>query len=610
MEECAPVFKKVGWFFYMSNLKALPFFSSVSHQDILDHLPTGVIQIDSRGIIVYTNNVLLQWIGYAETELIGRPLQEFFPAFTLRDCEDEKSPIERHYEINTIDNGSLYVKTLIQSYKKQGQTAHLLLIRKLGKKTKWRKIFEKFKQNHSHLSPDDAYMTLDITGAFRDVNEKCSVLTGYTGSELLQKNVYDLLQPDYWNEANHIYERLQTGTPFATTLSIRHKKGHPVWIQVMFLPLLALDQIVGMQGMAKEISHEHLLEEALWESQLKYRILADYSSDLITFLDSRGKVVFVSPSHEHIFGHPLQDYYQQHPFDYLHPDDIPHLRKWFYHIYESKQSDAEPIEFRARHHDGHFLFIRISCIPMLSKDGDILGFAIIGENIHNQKQTENLLRQSEKLSLIGELAAGIAHEIRNPLTALRGFTQLLQTHPEDSSKYTDIMLKELDRIHFIANELLLLAKPQGYQLATNDILSLLQDVITLLESQAILANVTISTHWETDIPYLLCEARQLKQVFINIIKNSVEAMPSGGCIHIEVKKLEQHVVIRFSDEGCGIPLSTLEKIGKPFYTTKETGTGLGLMISSKIIREHNGTLQLRSEMNQGTTIEITLPYMS
>lgn len=482
MEECAPVFKKVGWFFYMSNLKALPFFSSVSHQDILDHIPTGVIQIDSRGIIVYTNNVLLQWIGYAETELIGRPLQEFFPAFTLRDCEDEKSPIERHYEINTIDNGSLYVKTLIQSYKKQGQTAHLLLI--------------------------------------------------------------------------------------------------------------------------------NLLEEALWESQLKYRILADYSSDLITFLDSRGKVVFVSPSHEHIFGHPLQDYYQQHPFDYLHPDDIPHLRKWFYHIYESKQSDAEPIEFRARHHDGHFLFIRISCIPMLSKDGDILGFAIIGENIHNQKQTENLLRQSEKLSLIGELAAGIAHEIRNPLTALRGFTQLLQTHPEDSSKYTDIMLKELDRIHFIANELLLLAKPQGYQLATNDILSLLQDVITLLESQAILANVTISTHWETDIPYLLCEARQLKQVFINIIKNSVEAMPSGGCIHIEVKKLEQHVVIRFSDEGCGIPLSTLEKIGKPFYTTKETGTGLGLMISSKIIREHNGTLQLRSEMNQGTTIEITLPYMS
>ncbi|XOS91995.1 PAS domain S-box protein [Brevibacillus laterosporus] len=171
----------------MSNLKALPFFSSVSHQDILDHLPTGVIQIDSRGIIVYTNNVLLQWIGYAETELIGRPLQEFFPAFTLRDCEDEKSPIERHYEINTIDNGSLYVKTLIQSYKKQGQTAHLLLIRKLGKKTKWRKIFEKFKQNHAHLLPDDAYMTLDITGAFRDVNEKCSVLTGYTGSELLQK---------------------------------------------------------------------------------------------------------------------------------------------------------------------------------------------------------------------------------------------------------------------------------------------------------------------------------------------------------------------------------------------------------------------------------------
>ncbi|TPG80920.1 PAS domain S-box protein [Brevibacillus laterosporus] len=597
----------------MSNMKALPFFSSVSHQDILDHLPTGVIQIDSRGIIVYMNNVFLQWIGYADadTELIGRPLQEFFLTFTLADCEEETSPIERHYEINTIDNGFLYVKTLIQPYMKQGQTAHLLLIRKLGKKTKWRRIFEKFKQNHSHLfhSPDDGYMTLDVTGAFRAVNETCSVLTGYSESELLQKNIYDLLQPDYWNEAKYIYERLRTGTPFSTTLSIRHKKGHPLWIQVMFLPLLALNQMIGMYGIAKEITHEHLLEEALWESQLKYRILADYSSDLITFLDSRGKVVFVSPSHESVFGHPLQDYYQHHPFDYLHPDDIPHLRKWFYSSYESKQPNADPAEFRARHIDGHYLYIRVSCVPMLSKDGDILGFAIIGENIHDQKQTENLLRQSEKLSLIGELAAGIAHEIRNPLTALRGFTQLLQTHPEDSSKYTDIMLNELDRIHFIANELLLLAKPQGYQLAVNDICSLLQDVITLLESQAILANVTISTHWETDIPFLLCEARQLKQVFINIIKNSVEAMPTGGCIHIEVKKQEQHVLLRFSDEGCGIPMSTLEKIGKPFYTTKETGTGLGLMISSKIIREHNGTLQLLSEMNQGTTIEITLPYM-
>jgi signal transduction histidine kinase len=207
------------------------------------------------------------------------------------------------------------------------------------------------------------------------------------------------------------------------------------------------------------------------------------------------------------------------------------------------------------------------------------------------------------------LAAGVAHEIRNPLTSIKGFIQLFQQGIR-KEEYFDVVLKEFNRIEDIIKEFLSLAKPQEIQLKQVYIPSLLKEVETLLESELHLKNVKFITEIERDIPFILCDANQIKQVLLNLCKNSMEALDKNkvGVIKliacIENKK---NLLIKVIDNGEGISKERLKRLGEPFYSNKEKGTGLGLMICYRIIKEHKGTILFDSAANQGTTVSIRIP---
>jgi len=197
------------------------------------------------------------------------------------------------------------------------------------------------------------------------------------------------------------------------------------------------------------------------------------------------------------------------------------------------------------------------------------------------------------------------------MTAIKGFIQLIKSDLSKRTEYFDIILSEIDRIELILSELLILAKPQTVTFSTIEIHSLMNEVITLLNMEAILNNVEIITDFYEEEIYILCEINQIKQVCINFIKNAIEAMPTGGSLTIQINVKDTNGVhIRFIDEGCGIPDSVLEKLGQPFYTTKEKGTGLGYMVSKKIIENHNGTITVSSKLNEGSVFEVFLPLNS
>jgi signal transduction histidine kinase len=235
----------------------------------------------------------------------------------------------------------------------------------------------------------------------------------------------------------------------------------------------------------------------------------------------------------------------------------------------------------------------------------------IENDITQRLKEEEFIRKSEKLSVVGELAAGVAHEIRNPLTSLKGFIQLVKSDDNDLDKknfYLDIMSNELDRINEVINELLLLSKPQADVLKKIDILKILKDVKILLDTTAVVQNINIHIQSETDIPTIEGAGNQIKQVLINIVKNAVEALPNGGQIDISVKRLrEPKIKIEVADNGVGIPEERIKKMGEPFYTTKEKGTGLGLTVCARIIKRHNGELYFESELGKGTKVHIILP---
>lgn len=229
-------------------------------------------------------------------------------------------------------------------------------------------------------------------------------------------------------------------------------------------------------------------------------------------------------------------------------------------------------------------------------------------DVTERKEMELQLRKSDTLNVVGELAAGIAHEIRNPMTALKGFIQLLQGSIDgDYSMYFNVIMSELKRIESIITEFLVLAKPQAVQYKQNDICKIMQDTIDLISAQAMMHNVQIIADFDRGLPPVYCEPNQLKQVFINILKNAIEVMPKGGDITVRIARASRNVRISITDQGCGIPKDKIKKLGEPFYTTKERGTGLGLMVSYKIIEEHQGKIDVESEVGVGTTFHITLP---
>ncbi|XID92520.1 ATP-binding protein [Paenibacillaceae bacterium WGS1546] len=233
---------------------------------------------------------------------------------------------------------------------------------------------------------------------------------------------------------------------------------------------------------------------------------------------------------------------------------------------------------------------------------------MIIRDISERKKNEELLINSEKLYVAGQLAAGIAHEIRNPLTSLKGFLQLIASGRKNNSSYYDIMNAELDRIEDIVSELLMLSKPQVYELSYQDLRVMMRDTVTLLETQAILHNIAIEAEYGTEPLWIYGVENQVKQVFINVIKNAIEAMSDGGAIGIKLSREHDGVYVRIRDEGPGIGEDQLAKMGQPFYTTKEKGTGLGLMVSYKIVDNHQGKIDVKSELGKGTLFEIMLPF--
>jgi two-component system, sporulation sensor kinase B len=226
-----------------------------------------------------------------------------------------------------------------------------------------------------------------------------------------------------------------------------------------------------------------------------------------------------------------------------------------------------------------------------------------------QLQMMHELHKAEKFSAISQLAASVAHEIRNPMTTIRGFMQVLQGERNlsaDQNLFISISLQELDRTQTIIDNFLSLAKPNTGGMVKINLSRLLREIIDFMRSYSHLANTELVEGIEKNL-WIKGDAHEIRQVFINILKNGIEAMPGGGSIYIIAKIDKDYVKVQFRDEGVGMKKAQLERLGNPYYSTKEKGTGLGLMISYDIIQRMRGKIVVDSEEGKGTTFTILLP---
>ncbi|WP_112180537.1 MULTISPECIES: sensor histidine kinase [Paraliobacillus] len=233
---------------------------------------------------------------------------------------------------------------------------------------------------------------------------------------------------------------------------------------------------------------------------------------------------------------------------------------------------------------------------------------IIQNSIQVIKIREELL-ETEKLKVVSELAASVSHEVRNPITITKGFLQLLMT-PDLSNQsrmsYAALSLKELERAENIITDYLSItkAKPDSYVVSTME--SDIEYVVSVLSPYAAIHNVDIITKCNNQL-VVKYNQNQLQQSFINIAKNCIEAMPDGGVLSIETGVNKNNVIVSIKDSGCGMTKKQLTKLGTPYFTTKETGTGLGMTVSYNAIHQMNGTIKVYSTIGTGTEFNITLP---
>lgn len=258
----------------------------------------------------------------------------------------------------------------------------------------------------------------------------------------------------------------------------------------------------------------------------------------------------------------------------------------------------------------------IDAHALRDETGQIIGAYMVLKDMTNLRSLEEQIQRNDRLAIIGQIAAGTAHEIRNPLTSIKGFLQVMKYALKEKGHvkeqgYTEIMLREINRINSLVSEFLLLSKPRNIKLQPLKVDDVWDEMLPIVENEALLHNMEV--HFVTELsvfPSVVANSELLKQVFLNLCKNAIEAMGEGGTltIRIRMEEEEQKLAVDVQDTGPGIPPYALDKIFDPFFTTKENGTGLGLPVCQKIIHEIGGMIRVSSK-EWGTIFTVLMPYI-
>ena len=228
-------------------------------------------------------------------------------------------------------------------------------------------------------------------------------------------------------------------------------------------------------------------------------------------------------------------------------------------------------------------------------------------------QTEEQLRLADRLSALGKLSAGIAHEVRNPLASIKGTAEIISDKFKPGDKeyeFVKILIKEVNRLDTVVAEFLDFARPKPPELKSSNINYIIQSVLKLTEHEIAKSRINLNTRFKEGLPSISVDPEQMKQVFLNLIINAVQAMPDGGTLKIDSHQNKSEIVCEFSDTGMGISKEQQKNLFTPFFTSKTTGTGLGLAIVHRILESHKGKIMFTTKENQGTTFTISLPILA
>ena len=586
-----------------------------SYKTLFDCNQDAIFALDLNGYFVSVNPACEKMTGYSSTELAKKTFQSIVPVAALERVFNQFHQAiggqVRNYDSKIIHKNGQTIELNITNAPISVNDEIVGIYGVAKDITEIKRKSQKNRENaeiHSLLINNslDVIARTDLEGRYLYISPASLPILGYPPEELIGVSCYDLVHKDDLEKALIINSSAVNSQEMGLgAYRMRKKDGSFIWIEALCKPIFDQETNIAKEtiSIARDVTQRKITEDELKNREESYSHLVEHSPDAV-IIAKQGEILYINDTGVKLFGaSDKKELIGKVIVEFLHKECL-----------EADTSQIEQIiagntipfmEQKFNGVDGRVFEAEIKGIPTIYQK--VPAMHLIIRDIEERKQTQKLLLESETLTVAGQLAAGIAHEVRNPLTAIKGFLQLMGDKLEEEKTYFDIINSEINRIELILSELLTLAKPQDMKFVVKELKVIIEQVKTLIDPQAIIGNIQIHTNYDSDNLALRCDENQLKQVFINFLKNSIEAMTDGGLIKIDVKKHgSDKVKLLFTDQGCGIPENLLKRLGEPFLTTKESGTGLGLMISKQIVENHDGTFHIWSD-SKGTIIEVILP---
>ncbi|HKV63500.1 MAG TPA: PAS domain S-box protein [Candidatus Acidoferrum sp.] len=595
--------------------------SQQGYRDLIDSFDDVLLALSLDGQIRAANRSFSDLVDTPFQQIIGKPIGDFLQEGSGEGTELVRRAMPRFMErrqwsgvlqVRVKGKGPIYYFDCVAHAMMRDDEVHGITV--LGRdisalrknEARFTELFESLQEGIYITTPD---------GAILDVNPALVRMLGYDAKEEVlkrqvpeifvgraeRKSIKDQVERQPMIQGQEITLIRKDGTSIVclnTAAAVRDNSG----------------RVVRYQGALMDITERREMERRLHQQQEFARRLVDSFPDLILVLDTAGHYTFVSPRCKEILGYDLEDTKQMEFGGRTHPEDLPLVLSLYKDMLAGKQTFGS-VEIRVRHKLGDWRRIRFNFSPLSDEKGNIEGVVLSGSDVTDLKRLEEQLIQAEKLAAMGQMLAGVAHELNNPLTAILGATELLRERAgaDDSTRrQLELTHRQARRAARIVQNLLEFSRPASPQKKPVDLNNLLERTLQLHEHSLRRNNVEVDFHLPADLPGVVGDANQLIQVFLNLITNAEQAIREvrdSGRIQIRAGRNGKQVTITVQDDGVGIRAEALPKIFDPFYTTKRPGggTGLGLSICMSIIREHGGNIEAEALPAGGSAFTIYLP---
>jgi PAS domain S-box-containing protein len=595
--------------------------SQQGYRDLIDSFDDILLALSLDGQIRAANRSFADLVGATFPQIIGHPLTEFIEEATGDGGELAKRAMPRFLE-RRVWNGIVQVRlkgrnsicyfdcvahAMLRGDEVHGVTLLARDITALRKnEARFTELFESLQEGIYIATPDDKLI---------DANPALARMLGYDSKEeLLSRSFADLL-PDEAQRRALRQEVDNQPMVQGREITLTRKDGRPlVCLNTAGAVRDTSGRVVRYHGALMDITERREMERRLYQQQEFARRLIDSFPDLIFVVDTAGHYTFVGPRVKEILGYETEEMQSLEFGGRTHMEDRPALLALFGEIVGGHQTFAS-LEVRVRNKQSEWRRLRCHFSPLFNETGKIDGVVISARDVTELKRLEEQLIQAEKLAAMGQMLAGVAHELNNPLTAILGVTELLRDSEgvqDNTKRQLELTHRQARRAARIVQNLLEFSRPAAPQKKPLDVNTLIERTLQLQDHSLRRNNIHVDFQPQTDLPSVIGDANQLIQVFLNLISNAEHAIREvreTGRIQIRIGRIGGHISATVQDDGVGVAQEALPKLFDPFYTTKRPGggTGLGLSICMSIIREHGGSIDVETLPAGGSAFTVYLP---